>query len=129
MSETFSANDELDLSGEGLQPTTANFMIVDADFVTTDDGTRWEATLEPVGQEIEGLYNNQVKDSGYWTHGSREDLVRYGRGGLRRLARAAIGRDAGFTLADLRGQIVSGTVSEDDRGYTRIKKVGSPLKD
>lgn len=117
----FSPGDELDLTGEGLQPTTADFLITGVEIQDVDAGQRWKLYFEPIGQEIDNLPNNQAQDSGYLTHESEPDYVRMGRGILKRIAKAALGR-TNFKLSELEGQIVNAQVSEDDAGFTRMRR-------
>lgn len=116
---TFSPDDELDLSGAGLQPETGLFQIEEAKYETNDDGTRWVAIFVPVGRTIEGLINNRVRDSGYVSHQSRPELVNMGKGGLKKLYLAAFGQPKG-KLGELPGVIVQAYLSEDKNGFGKL---------
>lgn len=111
---------EIDLSGFGLQPYDADHLIVEAGIDTDDRGKRWYVILEPqdVDEEvIEGLINGQVRDGGFlWVdpdagYDNPEQLVRIGGEGLKRLFKAVLGREHG-AMTDLEGQIVHATVKE-----------------
>lgn len=117
--QRFSPNDELDLTGEGLQPTDGTFLIVKTEIQENDMGQRWSVTFEPVDGEIDGLMGNKVQDGGYLTHVDREELVKIGRGSLKRLGSTVLGREV-FKLNELEGQQVRARVSEDKSGFARI---------
>ena len=115
----FSPDDELDLTEEGLQTQRADFIISDPEAVEGDLGMRWQVTFEPVGDDIEGLFSNQIKDNGFMSCESRPELVTYGRRGLKSLFRAALGTTVA-KLADLEGARVNAQVKEDKNGFARI---------
>lgn len=117
----FNPDDELDLTGEGLQPTDADFLIVKAGVLSHEHGQRWECVFEPVGTTIEGLPNNQVRDNGFLTYDgpSQHDLAQIGKGVLKRLMTAALGTPRG-RMVDLEGKTVGARVSEDNSGFARI---------
>lgn len=119
----FSPDDELDLSGEGLQPTTGIFVITEADVVAHANGQRWVITYEPE-EVIEGLPGGKAKDSGFLNHVSNEDAARIGRSILKRIGKAALGQDK-FPMSALKGARVRATVSEDDAGFTRMGRYAS----
>ena len=121
MSDVITADTQLDLEGEGLQPTEAQFIIVGTDVVENDNGQRWVVTFEAT-EEIPGLLGGTVDDGGYLSHKEREDLVQMGRGQLKRLGRSLLGRTA-FALSELEGFVVTGTVMENDAGYTNIRRI------
>lgn len=117
-----SPEDELDFSGDGIQTQSLDFLIVDAGIIDVDQGQKWEATFEPAdGQEIDGLFNNQVRDNGFLSHDERDDLVRIGRSVLKRLGQAA-GLGASFSVAALKGCVVNAQLSEDDGGFARMRR-------
>jgi hypothetical protein len=116
----FDPNVEIDLSGEGLQAQTADLVVVDAGIKDTDRGQRWFVTFEPIDAVIEGLPKNQVTDSGYLTHEDRDDLIRIGKGALKRLSRIAVGTDKPI-MSDLVGSQVNAQLSEDDNGFARVR--------
>lgn len=119
---TIDPTQELDLTGEGLQTTTADFRIVEADIEETEFGNRWVAVFEPIGMEIDGLPGNSVRDSGYLSYDgpSEHPLASYGRSGLKRLFQAALGTPTA-SVAALRGATVNAKVSEGNDGFPRIK--------
>lgn len=118
----FSPDDELDLSGEGLQTQRADLRIIETDVTANDNGQRWVVVMEPVGEEIEGLMGNKVRDSGYLSHRDRPDLVKIGRSSLKRLGKHACGTEV-FKLNDLIGCTVNAQISEDDSGFARVRQI------
>lgn len=114
----FNVDDELDLSGEGFQAQEVELLITDAKLEANDNGQRYVITFEPV-EAIEDLPGNKVTDMGYLVHNEREDLVKYGRGGLKRLGKAALGTEV-FKLPELIGRTVRGYLKEDDAGFVRV---------
>ena len=116
--QTFSIDDELDLDGYGLQPTDSTFVIADVEIVENDNGQSWVVHFEAT-EDIEGLPGGKVRDRGYMTHNTRDDLVNIGMGSLKRLRVAATGDTSG-SLSSLIGQTVRARVSEDKNGFTRI---------
>lgn len=114
----FNVDDELDLSGEGFQAQEMDLLITGIKLEENDFGQRYVATFEPT-EPVDDLPGGKVTDMGYLSHNEREDLVKYGRGGLKRLGRAALGRDS-FRLNELEGQIVRGYLKEDDNGFIRV---------
>ena len=119
--ETFSPDDELDLSGAGLQTQVLEWLIADATVEEHQDGQRWQIILQPVGQEVEGLPNNEGRDGGFLTHSSRPELVNMGRGMLKNVYKAALGTPKG-RLSDLVGKTVSAQISESDTGFARFRR-------
>lgn len=120
METTFDPTTELDLEGEGLQPWTGEWEITNATIDSNDNGQRWVVEMQPAdGEEVEGLIGNTARDSGYLTHVEREDLVKIGKGNLKRLGQAVLGT-AQFSLTDLIGERVIARVTEDSSGFARI---------
>lgn len=120
METTFDPTTELDLEGEGLQPWTGEWEITNATIDSNDNGQRWVVEMQPAdGEEVEGLIGNTARDSGYLTHVDREDLVKIGKGNLKRLGQAVLGT-AQFSLTDLIGERVIARVTEDSSGFARI---------
>jgi hypothetical protein len=123
---TIDPTEELDLGDFGLQPFEGNLLITDAGFEETEAGRRWFIELEPVDNEEakEYLPGGKLKDGGYLTHADREELVRIGVQSLKRIFRAVFGRESG-AIAALKGEMVWGQVSEDDNGFTRVRRLSS----
>lgn len=119
--QSFSPDDELDLSGEGLQPTDGLFLISNPRVEEHAEGQRWMFDLEVQGDEIPGLPNQKARDSGFLAHRSRPELAKMGKGTLKRIFKEVLGTDRA-RLQDLEGKLVRAQVSEDDNGYSRVRR-------
>jgi hypothetical protein len=115
--------EELDLSGFGLQPFTDDLLIEDAGIEETDAGRRWFIVMRPQNEHeaAEELMNGVVQDGGYLSHSERPELVKYGVNGLKAVFRAVFGQDNG-AIADLKGRMVRAKISEDDNGFARARR-------
>jgi len=120
-----SPDDELDLSGTGLQTFEDDFLIVDAGIEETENGRRWFVTMEPTTntEQAENLPNGQVKDSGYLTHVDRDQLVNIGKSSLKRVFKAVFGRETG-TIGSLKGEMIHAQVSEGASGFAQVRRQG-----
>jgi len=117
---TIDPDAELDLEGDGLQAFTDTFLVVESRVTDSDNGQRWEVIFEAENKG-EDLINGRVRDSGFLTYtgDSEYDLVKMGRGQLKRLVIALTG-SAKCKLPDLEGKRVQGYVSEDKSGFPKI---------
>lgn len=116
--------DELDLSEFGVPTFTDLLLVTDAGIEETDDGRRWFVELEPQTEmeAKEQLPEGKVKDSGFMSHNERQDLVEMGMKALKRYFKAAFGKPQG-SVDGLRGQTIKAQISEDDNGFTRVRKL------
>ena len=111
---------ELDLEGDGLQPFVDTFLVAEARVTDSENGQRWEVIFEAENKG-EDLINGKVRDSGFLTYtgDSEYDLVKMGRGQLKRLIFALTGTNKA-SLPSLEGQRVQAYVSEDKSGFPKI---------
>ena len=117
---TIDPDAELDLEGDGLQPFNDTFLVVTAQIVDSDHGQRWEVIFE-AENEGENLPNGRVRDSGFLTYSgdSEFDVVAMGRGQLKRLFNAALGRPKA-KVPELEGTRVQAYVREGKQGFPEI---------
>jgi hypothetical protein len=113
--DAISAEDELDLASEGMQPTEADWTVVSAEVEDTDNGRR--AVVAFVGQ-VGSIEEFKVTER-YWLAHNNPDAARVGKGNLKRLFIAVFGTPKA-TIASLAGKRVHGTVREDDSGFRRL---------
>jgi len=117
--DSLSTEQELDLSGEGLQRTRAVFEITDTELNPSKSGQgtvlhiSFEAT-EPV-DEIEGFR----ADSWLTVRHVKKAVAKGGMGQLKRLFIAVFGTPEG-SISGLVGRQVSAEVWEDQEGFRRI---------
>jgi hypothetical protein len=119
LNNALSPDQELDLSGEGLQRTRASFEITDTELNPAKSGQgtvlhiSFEAT-EPV-DEIEGFR----ADAYMVVRHVKKAVQKGGMGQLKRLFIAVFGTPAG-SIDGLKGRFVSAEVWEDEDGFRRI---------
>ena len=119
-------------SGEALDPS-AEIDLTDAGF-SVPDSTIWTITSSEVEDmddartrvvvEFEASVNGNdftVKDR-YWLKHPTEGAVNAGKGGLKRLFRAALGQPKGSVNA-LLGKRIKAAGSEDAEGFRRLTKI------
>ncbi len=122
MTDTFTTDTELDLTGDVFVPTDATFEIVGAEVKGTKAGTGSYARIDFESiEEVDGQVGLKVSEN-YNLSNPNEDAVRIGRRDLRKLFTAATGSPIG-TLESLIGQFVTGRVSEDKNGFRRLKNI------
>ncbi len=120
---TLSPDDELDLSGAGLQETTAVFEVVDAQYETNERGTQYAIVFE-AEEEINGLPGNRITDKGYISAPGFEDpekvaqMEQIGQGRLKQIFMAFFGLPKG-ALSQLIGQRIQAQVREVN-GFNKI---------
>jgi hypothetical protein len=110
-----SAEEELDLSGEGFQPFVADFLITEAEIEETDKGQR--AVVKFEAEHTDG-YTLSVTER-FWLKHENAKAEAIGRGQLKRLFAAVFGGPKG-SLSSLPGQYVNAQAREDDAGFRRI---------
>lgn len=120
---TLSPDDELDLSGAGLQEVTGIFEVVDAGYETGENGTQYAIVFE-AEEEISGLPGNRITDKGYIDASGYPDpekqaqMEQIGQGNLKRIFMAFFGLPKG-AIGQLIGQRIQAHVSERN-GFNRI---------
>ncbi len=123
--ELLDPSTELDLSGEGLEPTTATWLISDTIVEETAPGCIRAVVTFTAQEPINGMENFEIVDR-YWTaHTNPNDKPKgrrpqdVGRSNLKRLFNAVFGTPSGSPAA-LTGNRVTATAREDDAGFRRI---------
>ena len=117
---TIDPDAELDLEGDGLQPFNDTFLVTEAQIEDSENGQRWVVIFEAENMG-DRLPNGKVRDSGYlsYTGDSEHDLVAMGRGQLKRLYKAALGRTKA-RVPDLEAARVQAYCSESKTGFPQI---------
>lgn len=123
--ELLDPSTELDLSGEGLEPTTATWLISNVIVEETQPGCIRAVVTFTAQEPINGMDTFEVEDR-YWTaHTNPNDKPKgrrpqdIGKSNLKRLFNTVFGTPSG-AIASLEGQYVTATVREDDAGFRRI---------
>ncbi|KKN39755.1 hypothetical protein LCGC14_0740340 [marine sediment metagenome] len=126
---TIDPDAELDLEGDGLQPFYDNFLITEAGIEDSDNGQRWVVIFEPEN-EGEKLPNGKARDSGFLTYtgDSEHDLVAMGRGQLKRLFQAALGKPKA-KITELEGVRVYAYIREGNTGFPQIGRYKAVSKE
>ena len=112
--EMFGLEDELDLENEStITPQRANFEVTDVEILEKENGKL--ARVEFSNLDVLPYPISET----FWLRHTNEKAQKIGRGGLKRLFKAAFGEPKG-TVANLMGLTISGWVKEDANGYTRL---------
>lgn len=117
--DTLSPEQELDLSGEGLQRTRATFEITGAELNPSKKGTGTvlHVSFEAL-EEVDGIPGFRADEYIVVRH-PKPGVAKGGMGRLKRLFIAAFGTPEG-SIAGLEGRQVSAEVWEDEEGFRRI---------
>jgi len=107
--------DEFDVSDAGVQTLKgAVATIIDFEVVEKGNGVSHELTFD-----VEGL--GFLVTKGYWFEHENPKAVQAGRGQLKRIAKAAIGRTS-YSASSLIGARLLVDVAENDNGFAEIKR-------
>jgi len=114
--ELMNAQDEFDVSDAGVPSLkAARATITEFNVVEKQNGVLHELTFA-----IDGLGFPITK--GYWYTHTNPKAAQAGRGTLKRIAKAATGRDT-YSSTSLVGQTVLVDVGEDDSGFATIRRI------
>jgi len=116
------ADDELDLTGEGLEPQRANFQILEAKQTTKENGILAEISFKALDDDVMGYPITETfwlehKNPNQKPKGKRPQDI--GRGMLKRLFTSVYGQPSG-SLSGLQGRYVSCWLKEDQRGFATV---------